>query len=127
MTVLNTKNLVILAIIGLLSFIGYNIYGEKDAYHINENEIYMFYQPTCPHCHTASGYIARKHPDISIRMENIQQNPESRKLFEKCAEKFNIDKRELGTPLICMGNNYILGWSKNAGIQFDSYLARMKK
>ena len=60
-------------------------------------------------------------------MENIQQNPESRKLFEKCAEKFNIDKRELGTPLICMGNNYILGWSKNAGIQFDSYLARMKK
>ena len=43
-----------------------------------------------------------------------------------CAEKFDLPQNRLGTPLICMGNNYILGWSEKAPATFEAYLKSMK-
>ena len=47
-------------------------------------------------------------------------------LFIKCADKFRLDKRSLGTPLICIGNNYILGWNRDNEKKFDEYIIQFQ-
>ena len=68
---------------------------EKSA--IQSDKIYFFYSETCPHCHDAEAY-----------------------LFVKCAEKFNLGQR-IGTPLFCMGDNYLMGWAPEYENRFDAY------
>ena len=45
-------------------------------------------------------------------------NSDARNLFIKCAKKFNLGNN-LGTPLICLGDNYVMGWSKRNEKKFD--------
>ena len=92
---------------------------------ISGNEVYFFYQKTCPHCHHAAQYINTKYP--GLKMINLDvQNRNNYNLFLKCVEKFKIDQSTLGTPLICMGNHYIMGWSEADSKRFDAYVQRFK-
>ena len=70
---------------------------------IRADEIYFFYSNSCPHCHEALEYINGKYPDL------------------KCAQKFKLGKR-IGTPLFCMGDNYLMGWAPEYEAKFDSYV-----
>ena len=92
---------------------------------ISDSEIYFFYQTTCPHCHHAADYIKQKYPNL--KMQNldvrVRQNFD---LFLKCAQKFNLPNDSLGTPLICMGNHYIMGWSSADANKFDIYVRRFQ-
>ena len=92
---------------------------------ISNSEIYFFYQTTCPHCHHAADYIKQKYPNL--KMQNldvrIRQNFD---LFLKCAQKFNLPNDSLGTPLICMGDHYIMGWSSADANKFDIYVRRFQ-
>ncbi len=87
---------------------------------ITDNQVYFFYQTTCPHCHHAIDYINKKYPDLKMVLVNIA-NQDGFKLFEKCARKFNLTEH-LGTPLFCMGDKYLMGWSPTYEKQFDSYV-----
>ncbi len=88
---------------------------------ISNKYIYFFYQSTCPHCHHASAYIRKKYP--RLKMVNLDvKDPDNYNLFLKCAQKFHLSQNTLGTPLICMGNNYIMGWSDMDEPRFDTYV-----
>jgi len=92
---------------------------------ISNNDIYFFYQNTCPHCHHAAQYIKQKHP--GLKMINLDVRlPQNYNLFLKCAQKFHLSQNTLGTPLICMGTHYIMGWSDEDAQRFDSYVTRFK-
>lgn len=87
---------------------------------LDPNKIYFFYQSTCPHCHHALEYINRVAPNVEMEMVSI--DGEGRSLFIKCVEKFNLPQNSIGTPLICMGDNYLMGWSDSYEEKFDEYV-----
>ena len=87
---------------------------------IKEDEIYFFFYDGCPYCHQAMGYINQKYPNLDMIKVDVYQAAGYR-LFEACAEKFDLGEKA-GTPLFCMGNHYVLGWSKNNEKKFDRFV-----
>ena len=49
------------------------------------------------------------------------QTKEGFELFVKCARKFNLGN-QIGTPLFCMGENHLMGWSPESEKEFDEYV-----
>lgn len=88
---------------------------------IQDNKLYFFYSTGCPHCHDALAYINDKYPDLTLSMVNVS-NRDGYNLFIKCAKKFNLGN-QIGTPLFCMGDNYIMGWSDDYAKKFDDNVA----
>lgn len=97
----------------------------SQSQNISNSEIYFFYQTTCPHCHHASQYIAQKYPNLKMKNLDVRV-AENFNLFMKCAQKFRLPQESLGTPLICMGDHYIMGWSDTDANKFDMYVRRFQ-
>ena len=117
---------IILSLIAAFSFLT----ACQDSSHITTEEIspnkmYLFYSNSCPHCHSALDYINQNHPDAKITMVNIA-NRQGYDLFLKCAQKFNLGKR-IGTPLFCLGDNYMMGWSSENAKVFDNMVHQFNK
>jgi len=87
---------------------------------LSGDTIYFFYQDTCPHCHDAARYFKEKYPDVKIMRYDIKL-PGNLRLFEQAVRQYNI-KGPTGTPLICMGKHYLMGWSENNEHLFDLYV-----
>lgn len=95
--------------------------GGNDENKLNPDKVYFFYQSTCPHCHHALEYINRTAPDVPIEILSVDGT--GRDLFIQCVEKFDLPRDAIGTPLICMGDNYLMGWAPEYEVQFDQYIA----
>ena len=89
------------------------------------NKAYMFYSQTCPHCHQAQDYIAKKYPDLDIVKMDVA-TPKGKEMLFDCAKKFNLG-RNIGVPLFCLGDNYLMGWSDKSRIKFDAYIRPFMK
>ncbi len=87
---------------------------------LDDNKVYFFYQSTCPHCHHALEHINHVAPNLDMQMVEIAGS--GRNLFIKCVQKFNLPREQIGTPLICMGDHYIMGWSEIEAVKFDEYV-----
>lgn len=92
---------------------------EKSAF--SENKIYFFYSNYCPHCHAALKYINAKHPNIELSMVNVE-NPGGYKLLLQAVKEYKIDGSSVGTPLLLMGKNYLMGWAPEYETQFENYI-----
>lgn len=79
---------------------------------IDESKIYFFYHDRCPYCHDALDYLNANYPDLQLTMVNVY-NEGGFDLFKRCANKFELGPN-IGTPLLCMGDHYIMGWSETA-------------
>ena len=90
-----------------------------DIITLSQNEIYFFYQENCPHCHDAAAYIKKNHPNLKIRSLNIKM-PGNKRVFIEAARTYK-ESFGAGTPLICFGKNYLMGWGADAPKQFDIY------
>ena len=101
--------------------------GEQASYlnEISNNHVYFFYQDSCPHCHHAASYIAQKYPNLKMINVDVRQTG-GYNLFLKCANKFRLNQNTLGTPLICMGDHYIMGWADTDKAKFSSYVQKFK-
>ena len=86
-----------------------------------DNQIYFFTKDGCPYCEKAENYISKNYPNVKIEYKDISKNT-NYILFKKCAQKFKIPKSHLGTPLVCIGNNYILGWSDKSKEKFNNLM-----
>ncbi|MBR1601411.1 MAG: hypothetical protein IJ677_07515 [Alphaproteobacteria bacterium] len=93
--------------------------------YLSKSEIYFFYQTTCPHCHTAAQYIKEKHPNLKIKGLDIQM-PGNMKLFRQAVKDYNISSAA-GTPLIGMGDKYIMGWGDDKEKVFEDYVEEYEK
>lgn len=88
---------------------------------LSPDEIYVFTLETCPHCIEAKKYIRTKYPELNVHWLEISK-PENWRFFIACAAKFRLDQSNIGTPLFCMGNNYIMGWGRFERKQFEEYV-----
>lgn len=93
---------------------------EQDITDLSAHEIYFFYQNTCSHCHTAAQYIKNKYPHLKINSRDIKL-PGNLALFREAVATYNIHSAA-GTPLICFGEHYIMGWGPKDNDVFDYYV-----
>ncbi|MBR4927109.1 MAG: hypothetical protein IKY98_02150 [Alphaproteobacteria bacterium] len=93
---------------------------------LDPNKIYFFTKNGCPHCERAEQYIQATYPTLPVTYQNVAE-PESMDLLLACADKFNLDKSRLGTPLICMGDKHFLGWSDENKVGFDNAVQKFVK
>lgn len=93
---------------------------KENAPVLANDKIYFFYYNECPYCHDAMDYMNAEYPRLKVTMVNIH-NPGGYELLLKCAEKFKLG-RNVGTPLFCMGDRYLMGWSEESPRQFDGYV-----
>ena len=89
---------------------------QKGSIKLEQDKVYFFYQETCPHCKTAIDFINKTAPDLDLQIHEV--NGSGRSLFIECVHKFDLPYDNIGTPLICMGNDYIMGWSAESEQQF---------
>ena len=68
----------------------------------------------------AIDYIDRQYPNLNMAMVNIHVG-NGFELFKACGEKFRLGN-SIGTPLFCMGDKYLMGWSENNARKFDEYV-----
>ncbi|MBR1605941.1 MAG: hypothetical protein IJ660_07560 [Alphaproteobacteria bacterium] len=87
-----------------------------------DSEAIQFYtHEGCPYCEKALKYIQINYPKLPLQVYEIGQ-PANMVKFVECADKFKLDRKQLGTPLICMGENYIMGWSQENQKLFNEYV-----
>ena len=106
-----------LILIGLLAACG-----EKtpELEELQADKVYFFYSNGCPHCHHALEYINQKYPKLDLTMVNVS-NAGGYELLVKCAAKFKLGN-QIGTPLLCMGDKYLMGWASEYEPRFDMYI-----
>lgn len=92
---------------------------------LSKNEVYFFYQTTCPHCHTAAEYIKEKHPNLKVKSFDIKM-PGNFNLFKQAVNDYKIEKAA-GTPLIGMGDNYVMGWGDKEIKEFEKYVTEYER
>ena len=116
------KILVLLGCVGVILLWGF---WNKVPANVDEvilpHEIYDFVQKGCPHCLAAEEYLKETYPNLTVQYKDIA-NSQNRKLFFVCGAKFGLNKVTMGTPLICMGDKYILGWNVAEQAKFDTYV-----
>lgn len=87
---------------------------------LSKDKIYFFYQTTCPHCHDAAAYIKKNYPNLKITSLDIKL-PGNMRLFEKSIKNYKISG-SAGTPLLIMGDHYLMGWDESERMKFDLYV-----
>lgn len=91
---------------------------ENSLVYQSADQIYFFYQESCPHCHTAAKYIKQTYPNLAIKGYDIKM-PGNQRLMMQAVNDYKLKTNEVGTPLICMGKNYIMGWNEEKQNEFD--------
>lgn len=89
------------------------------------NSIYVFSQVGCGHCEDARSYMRRYYSNYDIKELNIHKGGNMQYLL-RYAQKYKIPQQSLGTPLIVMGNNYVMGWGTEQMKQFNRYIKNFK-
>ena len=89
--------------------------------HLLDNKIYFFAHSMCMNCKDPFIYLAQNHADLNIPITDMKFR-RNFELYKECVQKFNIPNNELRLPLICMGDNYIMGWDETAPARFREYL-----
>ena len=88
-------------------------------------KIYFFYSDGCPHCHEALEFIDREYPDLQLTMVNVS-NPGGYQQLVLCARKFKLGS-QIGTPLFCTDDNYLMGWSDSSVSRFRELVRTYQK
>lgn len=91
-----------------------------DITELSASKVYFFYQETCPHCHEAAAYLHEKHPNAKIKALNIKMSG-NMNLFTEAVQTYEIGPRA-GTPLICFGKEYIMGWGPEDQEQLEKLI-----
>ena len=81
---------------------------------------YLFYSDGCPHCHEAQEFLNKKYPGLKIVKVSVD-NQAGMRLMSQCARKFKLG-RQTGIPLFCLGDKYIVGWSRRYEQKFHNYI-----
>ena len=97
----------------------------QDIVSLSADMVYFFYQETCPHCHDAAAYLHENYPNAKIKALNVKM-PGNMKLFAEAVKTYKVGN-QAGTPLICFGENYIMGWSDEDKKMLDVWIKPYEK
>ena len=89
---------------------------------LDADKVYLFTKKGCPYCTQAIEHIQANYPNFGIEIRDISVE-ENLHLALACAKRFHMPKNMLGTPLICMQNDFILGWGPDAPAKLAKYVA----
>ena len=99
-----------------------------EVYAKNQREVIIFSQP-CHFCELMKkdldGSIKEKNPDIKFTILDIRDKKNMKEL-RKLAAKHNLTGN-VGTPLLFIGKNYMMGWGPNAAEQLQKYIEEFKQ
>lgn len=105
----NTKYLILL---GVVSFVLAFTFGKMSF----ADEIYLFWQEGCSHCHRAIEFIDKKYPNLSVKKMDLADEKSRIKLIE-IAKKYQL-ANQIGTPLFVIDDEVMMGWSKEVQEKF---------
>lgn len=103
------------------SMVAFTACEKQEEVQLDSDKIYFFYTSTCPHCHEAIEFINDITPNLNLEIFEVKEG-QGRQLFLQCVDKFDLPRDMIGTPLICMGDNYIMGWSDEYEDKFKEYV-----
>lgn len=86
-----------------------------------EAQIEFFTHDGCPYCEKALQFISANYPALPMQVLEVGKD-ENMKKFAACARRFKLTGSQLGTPLICMGDHYLLGWTPENETLFKEYV-----
>ncbi|MBP5215235.1 MAG: hypothetical protein J6039_01605 [Alphaproteobacteria bacterium] len=112
------------ACVGILLFLG-ACENKDSVVSLSKEQVYFFYQDTCPHCHVAAQYIKAKHPNLEVKGLDVKM-PGNMRLLQQAVKDYKISG-SVGTPLICFGKNYIMGWNEKDEAVLDEYAKSYEK
>lgn len=95
-----------------------NIVAQSPEKELIHDKIYFFAHSMCMNCKDAFIYIQTHHKDLNILITDMNDK-HNLDLYKQCVKKFNIKNQELRLPLICMKDNYIMGWTKSSEYEFE--------
>lgn len=88
---------------------------------LDPEKIYFFYSDSCSHCHDALAFIDKEYPNLELTMVNVS-SPKGQNMLFSCARKFKLGP-QIGTPLFCTKDNYLMGWSEEYIPKFRELVA----
>ena len=95
---------------------------DNDIRNLSKHEVYFFYQNKCTHCHTAAQFIKAKHPWLKVKALDVDM-PGNMRLLQEAAKTYKVGN-SIGTPFICFGENYIMGWGDAEAARFNMLAER---
>lgn len=90
-----------------------------------DDKIYFFAHSMCIDCKDAFIYFETRHKELNIPITDMKF-PHNLTLYKQCVKKFDIQNAELTLPLICMKNDYIMGWDNTSPQKFEQALKRFQ-
>ena len=90
------------------------------------SEVLFFTKSMCPYCNHAAAYLSTQYPDLAVTFVDIE-TPAGWERFLETVDALKLDTRRLGTPLIVVGDRYILGWSTEEKKNLDALVGPLLK
>lgn len=107
------KKFILTILTGILLIMGISACSEKES---SNADIVIFSQKGCPHCIHAmtfiNGDLKQIVPNVTVQEYDINENRHNRELFAHTARRFKLGN-QIGTPLIVVGENHIMGWTND--------------
>ncbi len=98
---------------------------------VQTDAVYLFYSPTCPHCHAAMKFIDEKikpkYKDIKIKEIDLT-NKSNLPLYDIYAKTYGLRPGHRGVPAIYVGDKYMLGYGEDSesGVELESYISKFE-
>ena len=110
-----------LLLIATHAYANANIVKSAQEQELIHDKIYFFAHSMCMTCKDAFIYFQTHHKELNIPITDMNDR-HNLDLYKQCVKKFNIKNQELRLPLICMKDNYIMGWTKSSEYEFEQAL-----
>lgn len=101
----------------------------KTDYSVRDNSqsaILFLHSPTCGYSNAAKKYITETYPNAAIWYVDIDERDNSYFLKAACQD-YGLDKNDISTPVICLGDNFIEGWDFYKREKLDVLIQRYLK
>ena len=79
-------------------------------------EIYLFWQQGCSHCHHAIDFIDEKYPNLPVKKLDLAKESSRAELIQ-VAKKYRLNN-QIGTPLFVFDGEVMMGWSPEVQEKF---------
>lgn len=87
--------------------------------------IYLFWQPSCSHCHHAIEFFNTELKNIRVEMIDISKEEGHKKLV-LAINKFNLGNT-VYTPLFIVNGKHFSGWNENLAKDFKEIAPMFEK
>ncbi len=110
------KKIILTLIAGIFIVLGLTACSEKE----NKNaDIIIFTQDGCPHCVSTktfiNGELKKMFPDLTVQEYDVRGGQYEYNLFADAVKRFGFNsnpKVQVGTPLMIIGNEGLMGWDE---------------